>query len=419
MYSNTLKSSSIFNPSVYFTWFLTSFFFAFQMTLRVLPGIMMDDIMTKFNMDIAQFGLLAGFYYLGYAGAQIPIGLMLDKYNPRYVLSICIGICSLGLVCFSNFDTIFFAYLGRFLIGVGSVAGILGAIKVIDDFFSYKYSLMLGFTVLIGVSGAFYGGAPVSAMLELSPANTVLNYLAIFGLLLALVIMIFYTKQKSLKHDMRELDMKEALKICFYSKQLWLIGIFAGFMVGSIEGFADVWGIKYLIQVHMLSPIEASFAASLIFLGFGVGGPVLGLISNKFLNEITIVILCGISMIVCYFILFFTPYSNIYLIYSICFFIGLFSDYQVIVFGIISKTSEHRLVGLMSSFLNMLIMSFGFVFHYSIGQILELTPPITTHSNIVIYSANAYHMALSIIVIGLVIGSLGFMKLNKSLNNII
>ncbi|MDF2965403.1 MAG: Arabinose efflux permease [Rickettsiaceae bacterium] len=389
------------------------------MALRVLPGIMMDDIMTKFNMNIGQFGLLAGFYYLGYAGAQIPVGLLLDKFPPRFVLAACISLCSVGLLCFSSFDVPLFAYIGRLLIGIGSVAGILGSVKVINEYFASKYSFMLGFTVLIGVSGAYYGSAPIAYMLKTHEAGVVINYLAALGLIVALVIMVLYTSQKNSINDTKRLDVKNSLRLCLNNKQLWLIGICAGLMVGPLEGFADIWGIRYYTQAHGLSSGEAGLAVSLIFLGMGVGGPIMGYIASKGISEINLVITSGLLLILCYIVLFFTPYSNNYLLYIISLLIGLFSAYQVVVFSIVSKTSENHLVGLMSSLLNMLIMSFGFVFHFAIGNIFEkLFEPIA-RGDTEVYSVTAYNSAFSIIVIGLIIGSFGFIRLKKTLRNII
>ncbi|MCC2646767.1 MAG: Arabinose efflux permease [Rickettsiaceae bacterium] len=413
-YSTSMSKS---NVAAHITWFLTSFFYAFQMALRVLPGIMMDDIMSNFNMTIGQFGLLAGFYYLGYAGAQIPLGLLLDKFHPRYVLAICISLCSLGLVCFSSFNTPFFAYIGRLLIGIGSVAGILGSVKVINEFFPNKYSFMLGFTVLIGVSGAFYGGAPISYMLKSYSAVKVLNYLAILGLIIALIIMVFYTSQNSKNININKLDITSSLKLCLNNKQLWAIGIYAGLMVGPLEGFADIWGMKYYTQAHGLSPAEAGIALSLIFLGMGIGGPIMGYLASRGFNEVNMVIICGLLLCICFLILFFTPFTHPYIIYIISLLIGLLSAYQVVVFSIVSKINSNNLVGLMSSLLNMLIMSFGFIFHFAIGSIFEnWFTPITETGN---YSIIAYNSAFSVIVLGLIIGSFGFIKLKKTLNYVI
>jgi MFS family permease len=414
-----MTDSINFNSRAYITWFLTSFFYAFQMTLRVLPGIMMDDIMFNFNMNVGQFGILTGCYYLGYAGSQLPIGLLLDKFHPRYILAICISLCSAGLVCFACFNTPIFAYLGRLLIGIGSVAGILGSVKAINDFFSAKYSFMLGLTVLIGVSGAYYGGAPILYFLKFYSATQILLYLAVVGLALAMIILVFYKSDSQQSQNIKNYNMQDSLMICLKNKELWYIGTFAGLMVGPLEGFADVWGLKYYTQIHNLTSSEASLAISLIFLGMGVGGPIMGYLANQGFDEVYMVIICGILLTISYLILFYTPYSNLYLICIISLLIGLFSAYQVVVFSIVSKINGNNLVGLMSSLLNMLIMSFGFIFHIAIGTILEHWFQPTILNNKEIYSSQAYIAAFSIIVLGLIIGSMGFINIKKKLKHVI
>jgi MFS family permease len=57
--------------------------------------------------------------------------------------------------------------LGRFLIGVGSAAAILGAFKIIRMSFAEKYfTRMLSLSVSIGLLGAIYGGGPVSYLCQ-------------------------------------------------------------------------------------------------------------------------------------------------------------------------------------------------------------------------------------------------------------
>ena len=64
-------------------WLMAVTFFAFQFVLRLDPGLVMPEIMGKFQVDATSFGVLSAAYYLGYAGMQIPVGILLDRYNPR------------------------------------------------------------------------------------------------------------------------------------------------------------------------------------------------------------------------------------------------------------------------------------------------------------------------------------------------
>ncbi len=79
-------------------WSIVSLFYAYQYILRVMPNIMMDDIIHQFNIDTRTFGQFSGVYYLGYSLMHLPLGIMLDRYGPKKILPICLLMTVVGLL---------------------------------------------------------------------------------------------------------------------------------------------------------------------------------------------------------------------------------------------------------------------------------------------------------------------------------
>ncbi|MDR2812262.1 MAG: hypothetical protein LBB05_00500, partial [Puniceicoccales bacterium] len=48
-------------------WMVASLFYAYQYILRVMPSVMLDDIILRFHMDTATVGQFSGVYYIGYS----------------------------------------------------------------------------------------------------------------------------------------------------------------------------------------------------------------------------------------------------------------------------------------------------------------------------------------------------------------
>src|ERR1700690_2834479 len=92
-------TSSISNSRaiVWMIWIIASVFYAYQYVLRVMPSIMLTDIMQQFRIDALTFGQFSGLYYIGYALMHLPIGIMLDRYGPRKVMTGCILLTVAGL----------------------------------------------------------------------------------------------------------------------------------------------------------------------------------------------------------------------------------------------------------------------------------------------------------------------------------
>src|SRR5205085_4252833 len=101
-------------------WIIASIFYAYQYILRVMPNIMLDDIMQQFHIDAATFGQFSGIYYIGYSLMHLPIGIMLDRFGPRKVMTGCILLAVAGLLPLIFADHWLFPIAGRLLIGMGS-----------------------------------------------------------------------------------------------------------------------------------------------------------------------------------------------------------------------------------------------------------------------------------------------------------
>src|SRR6185369_5860619 len=109
----------------WFVWIIASIFYAYQYILRVMPSIMLGDIMQQFHIDAFEFWQLSGIYYIGYTAVHLPIGIMLDRYGPKKVMTGCILLMVVGLAPILFSDQWVYPLLGRALIGMGSSAAIL------------------------------------------------------------------------------------------------------------------------------------------------------------------------------------------------------------------------------------------------------------------------------------------------------
>ena len=91
-------NSSLSNSRIitWMIWIVASLFYAYQYVLRVMPNIMLNDIMQRFHIDAATFGQFSGVYYLGYSLMHLPVGIMLDRFGPRKIMSACILFTVLG-----------------------------------------------------------------------------------------------------------------------------------------------------------------------------------------------------------------------------------------------------------------------------------------------------------------------------------
>ena len=393
------------------SWLLTCGVYAYQMILRVMPVVMLDYLARKVGFNAGQLGMLVGVYYLGYCFAHIPIGLMLDHFQPRNVISGCILVCVAGLYLTIFATSQFEIFASRFLIGAGSAGGILGALKASADFYPSKFGVVLGFTILFGIVGAYFGAEPIKIALASFSYEQVIRGIILFGIMLAATVGVMYshTRRSTL------LNAKPAMSTlaeCIKNKKLWSIGICTGLMVGPLSGFADLWGGNYLLQIHNLTSWESSLSITLIFVGLGVGSLVLGFLSKRLASQSRMIVYMGLGAIATLMILFGVPLLNVKVIYALCTVIGLLSAYQLLGFTMAHKLLAGQNVSVSMALLNMIIMLFGFIYHGLIGFILD-TFFISSTTDALVYGADAYQAAFSVVLGGIVIGVIGFWSMKE------
>lgn len=380
-------------------WFVVSLFYAYQYILRVIPNIILPNILEQFQIDTAVFGQFSGGYYIGYCLMHLPVGILLDRYGPKKVMPACILLTVVGSLPIIFADHWIYPIFGRFLTGIGSSAAILGAFKIIRMTFAEKhFTRLLSFCVTIGLLGAIYGGEPVSHLCEIYGHKAVMAFLSVVGVFFAagtyfLVPALPQTHKTSIKND---------LKTVFTNKKVLCICFLAGLMVGPMEGFADAWGSEFLKKVYGLTTTQANTLTSLIYIGMFFA-PVLSHIGEKTQRYMGTTAGAGFMMALV-FILLMIKILNPTSIGIGLFVVGICSAYQILAIYKASTYVPEAVVGLTTAAANMIIMSFGYVFHSTIGIIIKFFG--TQGQSL------AFIYGVSIIPMTLTLGSLGFMILS-------
>ncbi len=388
-------------------WIFPLSFFTYQFILRLWPGLMMQSIMAQFSIDASHFGFLAALYYYGYAGMQIPVAIMLDRFSARYVIFAFAVICGLATLLFTYTDNWYLACLSRFLVGAGSAVGFLGISKVVSDWFPKdQYATMIGFSFTVGLMGAVYGGKPVSLLIENYSWQKVAFTLAIISMIIGISTYLFLRSAKKEEEQQQESQFKFSnFKKLLSSPTIWLIGVANLLMVGSLEGFGDVWGVSYLITAFNLERSQAAELVSFIFIGMLFGGPILAFLSLKFGNY-RIIALCGLGMGSIFLVLLSNLEYNWYLFAGLFFLVGIMCCYQVIIFASGAELVKPELLGVTIAFLNCANMLGGSFFHTILGHVMDLFwTGNLSDKGLKIYSIESYKASIMAIPLCAIIGA--------------
>ena len=164
---------------------LAAIFYCYEYYLRVAPSIMSAELKHAYNLSDAGLGILSAYYYYAYMPLQIPVGLLMDKFGARRVLTCACLLCVIGTLAFTHAEHLIQAQFGRFLIGFGSAFAFVGVLKISNTWLPAKlYAMMVGLCMLLGMFGAMAGEMIMANLVQQIGWQKTLDSAMIFGIIL-------------------------------------------------------------------------------------------------------------------------------------------------------------------------------------------------------------------------------------------
>lgn len=386
---------------------IAALFYCYEYLLRIVPGVMEPQLRVAFgNISATSFGTLSAYYYFAYTPLQLPAGIMMDKIGPRRLLIAACLLCALGSWLFVQTGTYSLAAFGRFLVGAGSAFAFVGVLSLAVMWLpAHFFSMVAGFVTTLGMLGAIIGQVGMSYMVERMGWQTVLGLGPIIGIALSFIMFLFL-KDKQIKAEAKKKSptktqfLKELMQV-LSNGQVWLVGFIGALLYLSLSVFAEIWGKSYLTMAHGLSNLEASSAVSMVFLGWAVGGPLLGFIADMAKKRLAMLIIGALLGCTCISILLYVPNLSLLAINMLLFGYGLFCSAEVIVFAIAKDTCKPQLAGTVLASVNMIIMLGGALMQPMVGKLLDFFWNGNLHHQIRVYSQADYQLVLSFLPLSL------------------
>ncbi len=352
-------------------WLTAGGFYLFEFVHRVALSVMLPELSQSFNVSSALLSGLAASYFFAYAFAQIPVGLLIDRFGTRRLLSLACFIISIASFIFAYTDNIFIATYCRILIGFGSAFAFVGCLKLAANWFpAHRFAFIVGLTNLFGVCGALIGGNPIAHAVDAFGWRDIMFSSGIIGLTITLLLWrIVRDGSKDKKTALIRFKLLSVIK----SRQTWLIAIFAGCMVAPVVSYSELWGVTYLMNTYNISRPAAAHITTLTFVGIAIGGPFIGWLSDYF-RQRTIFMAIGLAgaMITMSLILF-GPIMPFWLIGLLHIGFGFFTSSMLLCFSLNSEATSASIRATTIAFTNSIIMLSGALLQTLTGYVLDIT----------------------------------------------
>ncbi|WP_204965009.1 MFS transporter [Microbacterium dextranolyticum] len=151
------------------------------------------DAAERFGADAATLSLFAVVQLAVYGGMQIPIGLLLDRYGARPIITIGMLLMAAGQLTLAFSPSVGVAIVARMLLGAGDAAVFPAVLRLVATWFpAQRAPLMSQMTGLVGQAGQLLALAPLAALLHATSWEVVFGGIAglcvLFGILVYVVV---------------------------------------------------------------------------------------------------------------------------------------------------------------------------------------------------------------------------------------
>lgn len=254
------------------------------------------DAAVRFDADASTLSMFAVIQLAVYGAMQIPVGLLLDRFGARPIITIGMALMAVGQLVLAFAPDVGWAIAARMLLGAGDAAVFPSVLRVIAVWFPERQApFMVQLTGLVGQSGQILAVLPLAALLHATSWTVAFGSLAGLGVLFTVLTfavirnrpagrtadvsvdtqtgtMHVVRSSADLRQGFRESWGHPGTRLAFWSH---FTTPFSG------TAFVLLWGFPFLTIGQGLTPAMASLLFT-VYVVFGVlVGPVIGALSSR------------------------------------------------------------------------------------------------------------------------------------------
>ncbi len=255
------------------------------------------DAAARFDADAATLSMFAVVQLAVYGGMQIPIGVLLDRYGARPIMTAGMILMAIGQLTMALSPSVGVAILARMLLGAGDAAVFPGVLRLIATWFpAQRGPLMVQFTGIVGQSGQLVALVPLAALLHATSWTITFGSIAGLGVLFAVLVFLLIRNHPPDRDEDVSVDTDTGAIRVVTSAVDTGVGIRAAWAHPGTRlafwshfttpfagtAFVLLWGMPFLTAGEGLSTAQAASIMSLYVVVGMVLGPVMGELSRRF-----------------------------------------------------------------------------------------------------------------------------------------
>jgi MFS family permease len=266
-------------------WLLVAVYYFYQYALRSAPSVMMPQLSEAFGVSALGVTSIVGMFYYGYSPFSLVAGAAIDRFGAKRIIPIGAALVGVGAILFGT-GSVVAANIGRFIQGAGGVFALVGAVYLVTkNFPASSAASFIGATQMFGMAGGSAGQFCVGPLIKRGlPWGRFWIYAGVVGLCISASLLLLLPKEERAPASGGTEGIARALtslKTVFLNRQSILCGLISGLLFIPTTIFGMTWGVRFLQEARGREYEQAVSLAATVPLGWMLGCPLLGFISDR------------------------------------------------------------------------------------------------------------------------------------------
>jgi MFS family permease len=363
---------------------------------RTINAVMAAPLATELGLDADELGLLTSFYFVTFAAAQIPVGVLLDRYGPRRVQSALLLVAAVGSMLFSVSDDFLMLLVGRALIGLGVASAMTAGMKALVLWFpGDRVPLLNGLMVMLGALGAVTATLPADLLIDWIGWRELFRLLA--GLTVASAVMIYLIVPEAT--PVPSGAVAAGLKKVYADPRFWRVAPLSASCIGTAWALQGLWAAQWFKDVDGLDRAGVVIHLFAMAVALSLGAILLGIAVDRLRErgvgpEALLGLVAAVFIAIQFALILRLPLPS-YLQWAV---VAAAGAATVLSFAILAEYFPKELAGRANAALNLFHIAAAFAVQYATGVVVQQWTPQSGHYPEIAYqTAFALNLALQVV----------------------
>jgi MFS family permease len=376
---------------------------------RTVNAVIAPDLALDLGIAPSALGLLTAAYFIAFASAQLPLGVLLDRFGPRRIEALLLLFAAAGAFLFARGTTLTEVVLGRALIGFGVSACLMAAFKAFVEWFPRRQlPLVNGIQMASGGLGAMSATAPVEYLLSVTDWRGLFAGLTVLTVLVAIAIWGVVPDKQTATPATTLRDQGRGIWRIFSSPVFWRAAPWATLSQATFMALQSLWAGPWLRDV---AGLERGAVAAVLFAtaaGMVSGYIFMGIVAERLSRAgIRPMTVAGAGML-----LFMSCQAAIMLQWQLppmllWIVFGFSGTSGILVYADLSQHFPADLAGRVNTGLNLLVFIAAFGAQWGVGAVIDQWPNTLTG-----YAPEGYRTGFGMLLVLQVLAFIWFVGLH-------